>query len=119
MNLLLIAFGGGFGAVFRYLLTEYINNNFSNSFPLGTLAINILGCFIMGCVFGLFVSKSSPIYYFMVIGFLGSFTTMSAFSIQTIDLLNTNTVNGIIYVILTFSLTIVATYIGLLVVQND
>ncbi len=115
MNLLMIAFGGGAGAVFRYLLTEFLNNNFSDLLPLGTLTVNILGCFIMGCVAGFFASKSSPMYFFLVIGFLGSFTTMSAFSIQTIELFNTNTVNGIVYVIFTFSLTIVATYIGLIV----
>tara|TARA_B100000941_G_scaffold251463_1_gene198144 strand:+ start:166 stop:297 length:132 start_codon:yes stop_codon:yes gene_type:complete len=40
---------------------------------------------------------------------------MSAFSIQTFELLTTNTLNGIIYVILTFSFTILATYLGLMV----
>ena len=113
MNILFIACGGGVGAVLRYVLTEYINNNFSNIFPLGTLSVNILGCFIVGCVAGYFASKSSPMYFFLVIGILGSFTTMSAFSIQTLELLNTNALNGIVYIILTFSLTIVATYIGL------
>ena len=115
MNILLIACGGGVGAVLRYLLTEYINNNLSNTFPLGTLSVNILGCFIIGCVAGYFASKSSQMYFFFVIGFLGSFTTMSAFSIQALELLNTNALNGIVYIILTFSLTIVATYIGLMV----
>jgi len=115
MNILLIACGGGVGAILRYLLTEYINNNLSNTFPLGTLSVNILGCFIVGCVAGYFASKSSPMYFFFVIGFLGSFTTMSAFSIQALELLNTNALNGIVYIILTFSLTIVATYIGLMV----
>lgn len=114
MNILLIACGGGIGAVLRYVLTEYINNNFSSIFLLGTLSVNILGCFIVGCVAGYFASKSSPMYFFLVIGFLGSFTTMSAFSIQTLELLNTNALNGIVYIILTFSLTIVATYIGLM-----
>ena len=95
MSLLYIALGGGLGAVSRFLLTEYMNNNISNLFPYGTLSVNILGCF--------------------VIGFLGSFTTMSAFSIQTIELFNSNSISGIFYVILTFSFTIVATYIVLTV----
>ena len=115
MSILYIAIGGGLGAVCRYVLTEYINNNSSNHFALGTISINILGCFIMGCIAGVLISKTSPMYFFLVIGFLGSFTTMSAFSIQTIELLNTSTLNSIIYVILTFSLTIVATYIGLII----
>ena len=113
MSLLYIALGGGIGAVLRFLLTEYVNNNISNLIPLGALSVNVLGCFVIGCVAGFFASKSSPMYFFFVIGFLGSFTTMSAFSIQTIDLFNSNTLSGITYIILTFSFTIVATYIGL------
>ena len=115
MTLFYIAIGGGLGAVCRFLLTEYINSNFLNLLSIGTLSVNIIGCFILGCVAGYFFSKSSPMYFFFVIGFLGSFTTMSAFSIQALELFNTNTFNGIAYVILTFSLTIVATYIGLMV----
>ena len=114
MSLIYIALGGGLGAVSRFLLTEYINN-ISDVFPLGTFSVNILGCFVIGCIAGYFASKSSPIYLFFVIGFLGSFTTMSAFSIQTIELFNSNSISGIFYVILTFSFTIVATYIGLTV----
>ena len=105
MSLIYIALGGGLGAVSRFLLTEYINNYISD----------ILGCFVIGCIAGYFASKSSPMYLFFVIGFLGSFTTMSAFSIQTIELFNSNSMSGIFYVILTFSFTIVATYIGLTV----
>jgi len=115
MSLLYIALGGGLGAVLRFLLTEYVNNNISNFISFGTLSVNVLGCFIVGCVAGFFASKSSPMYFFFVIGFLGSFTTMSAFSIQTIELFNSNILSGITYVILTFSFTIVATYIGLTV----
>ena len=118
MNIFLIACGGGIGAVLRYVLTEYVNNNFSSSFPLGSLSVNILGCFIVGCLAGYFASHASSMYFFLIIGFLGSFTTMSAFSVQTIELLNTNTLNAIVYVILTFSLTIVATYFGLMVVSK-
>ena len=92
MSLIYIALGGGLGAVSRFLLTEHINNNISDLFPFGTLSVNILGCFVVGCVAGFFASKSSPIYIFFVIGFLGSFTTMSAFSIQTIDLFNSNSI---------------------------
>ena len=115
MSLIYIALGGGLGAVSRFLLTEYLNNNISYLFPIGTIFVNILGCFIVGCIAGYFASKSSPIYLFFVIGFLGSFTTMSAFSIQAIELFNSNSSSGILYVILTFSFTIVASYIGLTV----
>ena len=115
MSILYIALGGGLGAVLRFMLTEYVNNNISNLIPFGTLSVNVIGCFVIGCIAGFFASKSSSMYLFFVVGFLGSFTTMSAFSIQTIELFNSNTLSGITYVILTFSFTIVATYIGLTV----
>ena len=113
MSLVFIALGGGLGAVLRFLLTEFVNNNMSNLIPFGTLSVNVLGCFIIGCVAGFFANKSSPMYFFFIVGFLGSFTTMSAFSMQTIDLFNSNALSAITYVILTFSFTIIATYIGL------
>ena len=113
MSILYIALGGGLGAVLRFLLTEFVNNNMSNLIPLGTLSVNVLGCFFIGCIAGFFASKSSPMYFFFIVGFLGSFTTMSAFSMQTIDLFNSNALSAITYVILTFSFTIIATYIGL------
>ena len=113
MSILYIALGGGLGAVLRFFLTEYVNNNISNQIPFGTLSVNVLGCFVIGCIAGFFASKSSPMYFFFIVGFLGSFTTMSAFSMQTIDLFNSNALSAITYVILTFSFTIIATYIGL------
>ena len=115
MSLFYIALGGGLGAVLRFLLTEYVNNNISNLMPFGTLFVNVMGCLLIGCIAGFFASKSSPMFLFFVIGFLGSFTTMSAFSIQTIELFNSNTLSGILYVIFTFSFTIIATYRGLLI----
>ena len=115
MSIIYIALGGGLVAVSRFLLTEYINNNISGLFPFGTLSENILGCFVIGCIAGYFASKSSPMYLFFVIGILGSFTTMSAFSIQTIELFNSNSVSRIFYIILTFSFTIVGSYISLTV----
>ena len=115
MSLIFIALGGGLGAVLRFLLTEFVNNNMSNLIPFGTLSVNVLGCFVVGCVAGFLASKSSPMYFFFIVGFLGSFTTMSAFSVQSIDLFNSNPLSAIIYVILTFSFTIIVTYIGLTV----
>ena len=54
MSLIYIALGGGLGAISRFLLTEYINNNISDLFPFGTLSVNIFGCFVIGCIAGLF-----------------------------------------------------------------
>ena len=68
MSLIYIALGGGLGAVSRFLLTEHINN-ISDVFPFGTLFVNILGCFVIGCIAGYFASKSSPMYLFFVFSY--------------------------------------------------
>ena len=119
MNILLIAFGGAIGAIARYLITFFSENLQFYQVPLGTLIVNILGCFAAGCFVGYFGTKTSDFYLLFVVGFLGSFTTMSAFSLQTIELLESNNVLGLIYIILTFTLTITATYIGWQIFSHD
>ena len=119
MNILLVALGGAMGALTRYLITSFSDNFLDYQLPLGTLIVNILGCFAAGCVVGFFGTKVTDLYLFFVIGFLGSFTTMSAFSLQTMELYQGNNVLGLIYIILTFTLTIVATYVGWQIFSHD
>ena len=119
MNILLVALGGAMGAITRYLITSFSDNLLYYQLPLGTLIVNILGCFAAGCVVGSFGTKVTDLYLFFVIGFLGSFTTMSAFSLQTMELYQGNNVLGLIYIILTFTLTIVATYVGWQIFSHD
>ena len=119
MNFLLVALGGAMGAITRYLITSFSDNLLYYQLPLGTLIVNILGCFAAGCVVGFFGTKVTNLYLLFVIGFLGSFTTMSAFSLQTMELYQGNNVLGLIYIILTFTLTIVATYVGWQIFSHD
>lgn len=119
MNILLVALGGAMGAITRYLITSFSDNLLYYQLPLGTLIVNILGCFAAGCVVGFVGTKVTDLYLFFVIGFLGSFTTMSAFSLQTMELYQGNNVLGLIYIILTFTLTIVATYVGWQIFSHD
>ena len=114
MNLLFIGIGGGLGAISRYGLTICIDKLSSTSFPLATLIVNVLGCLLIGLILGSGIQSKDSTYYFFVIGFLGSFTTMSAFSSQSIDLFSSNTpIIGTLYIMLTMSMTILATFIGL------
>ena len=119
MNILLVALGGAMGAITRYLITSFSDHLLYYQLPLGTLIVNILGCFAAGCVVGFFGTKVTDLYLFFVIGFLGSFTTMSAFSLQTMELYQGNNVLGLIYIILTFTLTIIATYVGWQIFSHD
>ena len=113
MNILLIGLGGFLGAISRYLLNEIVIKYMPISFPTGILIVNILGCLVIGLVLGNSMISKDHLYYFFAVGFLGSFTTMSAFSYQVIELFNTNILIACSYIILTLALTILATYIGI------
>lgn len=80
--LLLIALGGAIGAVSRYLLSDFFQNKIPTILPVGTLVINMLGCFLIGLF--LLNSAESPTPHqiwkaFLVIGFIGSFTTFATY----------------------------------------
>ena len=113
MNILLIGLGGFLGAISRYLLNELVMKYIPTNFPTGILIVNILGCLFVGLVLGNSMISKDQLYYFFAVGFLGSFTTMSAFSYQAIELFNTNILIACSYIILTLMLTILATYIGI------
>ena len=113
MNILLIGFGGFLGAVSRYLVNEAVIKYIPTNFPTGILIVNILGCLVIGLVLGNSMISKDNLYYFFAVGFLGSFTTMSAFSYQSIELFNTNVLIACSYIIATILLTILATYIGI------
>ena len=113
MNIFLIGFGGFLGAISRYFLNEVVIKYIPTNFPTGILIVNILGCLFIGLVLGNTIISKDHIYYFFAVGFLGSFTTMSAFSYQAIELFNTNILIACSYIILTLTLTILATYIGI------
>lgn len=87
--LLFIGLGSFIGGVGRYLLTIYIQNRFLSSISYGTIAVNIIGCFLIGIVFGIAekASISSEWRFFLATGILGGFTTFSSFSYETVALL--------------------------------
>lgn len=114
MNLLLVMVGGFFGAISRYILSEWIP--IQNDFPSGTLAVNLIGCLFMGW-FLTFIGQYKQInpYFAMIIGtgFIGSFTTFSAFSVETILLFQSGFVFlALLYVFLTIFLGLISTFMG-------
>jgi fluoride exporter len=112
MNLLLIGLGGSLGAISRYLINELFIKFIPTEYPLGILFINVIGCFFIGFYFGTNLIIRDGQYYLFIVGFIGSFTTMSAFTHQTINMLNTNILMASSYIIATIILTIAATYFG-------
>ncbi|MBK1835415.1 fluoride efflux transporter CrcB [Roseibacillus ishigakijimensis] len=88
MNLVLVFLGGGLGAVARYGLNSVLTQWLGGRFPLGILACNVLGCFLIGLAAG-FAQKTAPGWLgpFVIVGFLGGFTTFSTFSSDNLALL--------------------------------
>ncbi|MFZ0445939.1 MAG: fluoride efflux transporter CrcB [Bacillus sp. (in: firmicutes)] len=114
MNLLLVMIGGFFGAISRFVLGEWIHT--SNGFPIGTLIINLIGCFFLGW-FLTFVSQKKKIRPQLTLligtGFVGSFTTFSTFSVETLNLLQQGLLfQGLLYVLTTIILGLGLTYLG-------
>ena len=89
MILLAIALGGAAGAVARYGLGSWIQGRAGSGFPIGTLAVNVLGSFLLG-FFLHYVEgiRSTPEVRALVsVGILGAFTTFSTFSYEVVALL--------------------------------
>ena len=115
-NLFLVAAGGALGTSLRYFTSIFFKYFFYYSF-VGTLIVNVLGSFLIGLFIYLLQNKSLSqdlIRYFFIIGVLGSYTTFSAFSFETIDLLTNNKLLlSFIYIILSLVLCLIAAYVGL------
>ncbi|QKV18209.1 fluoride efflux transporter CrcB [Oricola thermophila] len=84
-HLLLVALGGGLGASARYLTSHALLRLAGPNFPFGTLSVNIFGSFLMGVLIAILSRRSGAsmeIRSFLATGFLGGFTTFSAFSLD-------------------------------------
>ncbi|MCB1351376.1 MAG: fluoride efflux transporter CrcB [Rhodobacteraceae bacterium] len=83
-----VALGGALGATLRHLCAWQITRQVGNAFPWGTLCVNVVGSFIMGIAAMLLVRRSDlglqHMAPFFMTGILGGFTTFSAFSLETV-----------------------------------
>ncbi len=115
INLIYVASGGAVGAVLRYLTSNFYRFYFPN-FPIGTLFINFIGSFLIGILASNLESRGTSyifIKYFLIIGILGSFTTFSTFSLETIQLVNDKKLFlSLVYIFLSISLCIFGAFFG-------
>ena len=89
-RLLLIGLAGLLGTLGRYALSGIIARRFGETFPTGTLVVNVVGCFLAGFLFCLMQDRflvNDVVRTAIMIGFLGGFTTFSSFGLQTFTLM--------------------------------
>ncbi len=114
-TILWVGLGGALGSILRYLI-GLIPFQQNAVFPYKTLAINVLGCFLIGILACLALGLSSidPDYLlFLKVGFCGGFTTFSTFALETTDLFATGKwMVAVLYCLLSFFLCIAAVYGG-------
>jgi CrcB protein len=116
-----IAIGGGIGAVGRYLIMEGVNSWLGQDFPYSTLIVNVVGSFVIGLLFGALAvtwSPSAELRGFLIIGFLGSFTTFSAFSLDVITLIQQGEfLSALLYIIVSVVFSVLVLFAGISIIR--
>lgn len=89
-KLIALAIAGALGTLARYWLSGFVHRHVRETFPSGTLVVNILGCFLIGLVMCLVREQQvfgPETRVVIVVGLLGGFTTFSAFGYETVELI--------------------------------
>ena len=120
MIYLFIGIGGALGASLRFYFSNFLSQFILFGIPLGTMMVNLIGCFAIG----FFIANQEEgnsffLNNFLVIGFLGSFTTFSAFTKEALIFYNNDNFFTLsIYIFLTLTLCLFSTYLGFKIFQN-
>ncbi len=116
-TLLIIGFGGFLGSITRYIIYHFFTQNYVGDYPLGTFTANMIGCFIIGIVFGLVAhgnTISKELMFFLSVGFCGALTTFSAFAYENLLMLNGGKLFlAIVYTGLSYTLGLGLTWLGM------
>lgn len=121
-NILLVGLGGGLGSIARYLCQRWMLMVYHHSFPFGTFAVNITGCFLIGIFWGIsfrsFATNESW-KLFLMTGICGGFTTFSAFTLEGIGLIKEQKPGlFLLYIGGSVVAGLLATYIGMKIIRG-
>lgn len=121
-NFLMVGLGGGLGAMSRYGSGLALTRMLGASFPYGTLFVNVLGSLLMGLFMGFIVERSIASELprlLLATGFLGGFTTFSAFSLDAVTLFERGEIGlSATYIVASLVVSILALMIGLMIARG-
>ena len=120
MIYVLIALGGAVGSVLRYLIGGAVQRTSASGFPIGTMFVNVSGCFLIGILVRQFLNMqlSPELRALLIVGFCGGYTTFSTFSGETLGLIEGGEyARATSYVVLSVGLCLIATLAGMTVMR--
>ena len=122
VKLLLIFVGSGSGGAMRFLLSRFVSNQIEIKFPVGTLVVNVLACFLVGAFTGYFTSRNqsdSQLMLLFTTGFCGGFSTLSTLTNESLMLTSTGQYGAFMLNIgLSILLGLAANYLGLWIMTH-
>jgi fluoride exporter len=119
--MLLVGLGSFVGGSLRYLITQYIQIKSLQAFPFGTLAVNIIGCFLIGVVFSLAEkgNLSQDWRLFLAPGILGGFTTFSSFTNESLAMVSSGAfLQAMSYIMVSVCIGLAANYAGIILIKQ-
>jgi CrcB protein len=122
VELVWVGIGGGIGAIARYAMGKGITERANSLFPYGTFTVNLLGAFLIGVLFTLLVERGvghPHLRLLLITGFLGGFTTFSAYTIEAITLIEAGSWNtALLYVMASNLLGLLACLAGIVAIRT-
>ena len=119
--ILLVGTGGFLGTVARFVTSRYFAAYFPSSFPYGTFVVNIVGCFLIGLVYGISEKgnfMSTEWRLILTVGFCGGFTTFSAFAAENMAMLRDSELfNFFLYTGSSIFVGLLATFAGIMLIK--
>jgi CrcB protein len=121
-SILLVGIGGFVGSIARYLVAVLFASQISSVFPFGTLAVNVVGCFLIGILFALSDRGnilSPELRILLTTGFCGGFTTFSTFSYESLQLMQDGEYLYLAaYVLISVFVGLAATFVGITLIRS-
>lgn len=120
-HILLVGLGGAVGSIVRFLCQKYLTEWYPEAFPWGTFFVNISGCLAIGLLYGLtanYAIFTTDLRLLLMAGLLGGFTTFSAYSVESLALLEQHRYTTFfLYFTGSMLLGLAATWLGALITK--